>query len=219
MTSVAALLCAVDVALTRRQLLVFDFRQLRHALVYSTRLVLVFCFRRKLEVYREKLLPKHPPIFNEWFLRTFADPTSWYNARVAYCRTAAVMSMTGYILGLGDRHGENILLDSTSGHCVHVDFNCLFNKVSHAASRPPLVLLMRSSACSVEYGAHLTCMALLVYDCQGETFEFPEVVPFRLTHNMVDAMGPMGYEGLFRRACEVCMRVMRNQSDPLMRLA
>ena len=96
--------------------------------------MLVCCFRRKLEVYREKLLPKHPPIFNEWFLRTFADPTSWYNARVAYCRTAAVMSMTGYILGLGDRHGENILLDSTSGHCVHVDFNCLFNKVSHIAS-------------------------------------------------------------------------------------
>ena len=51
-------------------------------------------------------------------------------------------------------------------------------------------------------------MALLVYDCQGETFEFPEVVPFRLTHNMVDAMGPMGYEGLFRRACGVCTRLI-----------
>jgi hypothetical protein len=33
------------------------------------------------------------------------------------------------ILGLGDRHGENILFDSTNGDCVHVDFNCLFNKV------------------------------------------------------------------------------------------
>ena len=40
------------------------------------------------------------------------------------------MSMVGYILGLGDRHGENILFDSTSGDCVHVDFNCLFNRVS-----------------------------------------------------------------------------------------
>ena len=40
------------------------------------------------------------------------------------------MSMVGYILGLGDRHGENILLDSTIGDCVHVDFNCLFNKAS-----------------------------------------------------------------------------------------
>ena len=33
-----------------------------------------------------------------------------------------------HILGLGDRHGENILFDSTNGDCVHVDFNCLFNR-------------------------------------------------------------------------------------------
>ena len=55
--------------------------------------------------------------------------THRYNSRLGYCRTAAVMSMVGYILGLGDRHGENILFDSTNGDCVHVDFNCLFNKV------------------------------------------------------------------------------------------
>lgn len=52
-----------------------------------------------------------------------------YEARTAYIRTAAVMSMVGYILGLGDRHGENILIDSKCGDCVHVDFNCLFNRV------------------------------------------------------------------------------------------
>lgn len=31
---------------------------------------------------------------------------------------------------LGDRHGENILFDSMTGDTVHVDFNCLFEKVS-----------------------------------------------------------------------------------------
>ncbi|XP_033108232.1 serine/threonine-protein kinase ATR-like isoform X2 [Anneissia japonica] len=132
----------------------------------------------KLNVFRQKLLPRHPPVFRDWFLRTFPDPTSWYVARLAYSRTCATMSMVGYILGLGDRHGENILLDSTTGDCVHVDFNCLFNK--------------------------------------GETFDCPELVPFRLTHNMVDAMGPMGYEGVFRKACEATMQVMRDQRDPLM---
>ncbi|KAK2144551.1 hypothetical protein LSH36_748g02080 [Paralvinella palmiformis] len=132
----------------------------------------------KRKVYTEKLLPRHPAIFSEWFLKTFPDPTSWYNARLAYTRTVAVMSVVGYVLGLGDRHGENILFDSTSGDCVHVDFNCLFNK--------------------------------------GETFDFPEIVPFRLTHNMVEAMGPTGREGLFRRASEVTLRVMRDQMDPLM---
>lgn len=50
-------------------------------------------------------------------------------ARWRYCRTTAVMSMVGYVVGLGDRHGENILFDSESGDIVHVDFNCLFNKV------------------------------------------------------------------------------------------
>jgi Phosphatidylinositol 3- and 4-kinase len=29
---------------------------------------------------------------------------------------------------LGDRHCENILLDSNTGDVVHVDFNCLFDK-------------------------------------------------------------------------------------------
>ena len=36
--------------------------------------------------------------------------------------------MTGHMLGLGDRHGENILIDAASGDTVHVDFGCLFNK-------------------------------------------------------------------------------------------
>ncbi|PIK55505.1 putative serine/threonine-protein kinase atr [Apostichopus japonicus] len=29
-------------------------------------------------------------------------------------------------------------------------------------------------------------------------------------------MGPLGFEGVFRRACEVTMTVMRDQKDPLM---
>ena len=58
-----------------------------------------------------------------------------YSSRLAYAHTTAVMSMVGYILGLGDRHGENILFDSTNGDCVHVDFNCLFNRVKHALTQ------------------------------------------------------------------------------------
>lgn len=63
---------------------------------------------------------------------TLSIPRNWlcrYSSRLSYAHTAAVMSMVGYVLGLGDRHGENILFDSTSGDCIHVDFNCLFNRV------------------------------------------------------------------------------------------
>lgn len=43
-----------------------------------------------------------------------------------------------------------------------------------------------------------------------------ERVPFRLTHNMVDAMGPLKIEGPFRRACQITMRVLRQQSGTLL---
>ncbi len=39
----------------------------------------------------------------------------WLDRRTNYTRSAAVMSMVGYILGLGDRHPSNLMLDRYSG--------------------------------------------------------------------------------------------------------
>ncbi|XP_065155593.1 LOW QUALITY PROTEIN: serine/threonine-protein kinase ATR [Atheta coriaria] len=133
---------------------------------------------KKRSIYTKILLVKHPPVLGDWFRRTFPDAHGWLTARTAYTRTTAVMSMVGHILGLGDRHGENILLDSTCGDAVHVDFNCLFNK--------------------------------------GEQFEWPERVPFRLTPNMVAAMGPLGVEGMFRKSCACTLHVLRTHANTLM---
>ncbi|RZF41501.1 hypothetical protein LSTR_LSTR000215 [Laodelphax striatellus] len=133
---------------------------------------------KKRQIFLEKQLPRHPPVLREWFLQEFPHPNSWYQARSAFVRSSAVMSMVGYMVGLGDRHGENILLDSITGGVTHVDFNALFNK--------------------------------------GERMEIPEVVPFRLTHNMVTAMGPTGYEGMFVEACEITVRLMRAHIEQLL---
>ncbi|KAJ1032614.1 hypothetical protein NDA16_000637 [Ustilago loliicola] len=130
------------------------------------------------KVFQEKVLAKFQPLFHEWFLATFPDPTAWLQARSAYARTAAVMSVVGFVLGLGDRHGENILFDSNSGDTVHVDLNCLFDK--------------------------------------GQRFEIPERVPFRLTQNMVDAMGVTGCDGVFRKSAEITMSILRDNRDSLM---
>lgn len=37
-------------------------------------------------------------------------------------------AQVGYMLGLGDRHLDNILLDLQSGEVVHIDFNLAFDK-------------------------------------------------------------------------------------------
>ncbi|CAN6601487.1 serine/threonine-protein kinase Mec1p [Trichomonascus vanleenenianus] len=131
----------------------------------------------KVSLFR-KVLQQYPPILHEWFLETFSDPVSWLEARTRYVRTLAVMSIVGYILGLGDRHNENILFIKRTGAIMHVDFDMLFDK--------------------------------------GLTLAIPERVPFRLTNHMVDAMGICGYEGLFRRSCEVTLKLMRANEGLLM---
>lgn len=80
------------------------------------------------EKFVKFLLPKFQPIFMRWFFEKFPSVIKWRNATKAYTNSIAVMSMVGFIIGLGDRHGENILFDETTGGCVHVDFNCLFEK-------------------------------------------------------------------------------------------
>jgi serine/threonine-protein kinase ATR len=47
----------------------------------------------------EQLLPLYPPIFYKWFLETFPEPSRWFRSRLAYARSAAVMSIVGYIVG------------------------------------------------------------------------------------------------------------------------
>ena len=42
---------------------------------------------------------------------------------------------------------------------------------------------------------------------QGLTLAVPEMEPFRLTQNLVDAFGVSGVEGAYLRACEVTLQV------------
>ena len=126
----------------------------------------------------DKVLSRFPPKLHKWFLQHFPEPSMWLESRLRFARSCAVWSVCGHVVGLGDRHGENVLIDSRSGDCVHVDFSCLFDK--------------------------------------GLALEKPEVVPFRLTQNMIDAMGISGYEGVFRKSCETTLRVLRSNKETLL---
>lgn len=50
----------------------------------------------------------------------------WLDRRTKFTRSLAVMSMVGYVLGLGDRHPSNLMLDQVSGRILHIDFGDCF---------------------------------------------------------------------------------------------
>ena len=51
----------------------------------------------------------------------------WLKARLVYSRSLAMTSIVGYVLGLGDRHPSNLMIDRESGQVVHVDFGDCFD--------------------------------------------------------------------------------------------
>lgn len=53
---------------------------------------------------------------------------AWYKTLQTYSHSVAVMSVIGYIIGLGDRHLDNVLVDLTTGEVVHIDYNVCFEK-------------------------------------------------------------------------------------------
>ena len=53
---------------------------------------------------------------------------SWHSAKMNFIRSVAVGSIVGHILGIGDRHLGNILIDQGSGEVVHIDFGFVFEQ-------------------------------------------------------------------------------------------
>lgn len=55
-------------------------------------------------------------------------PGQWWRTVRRYSFSVAVMSTIGYIIGLGDRHLDNVLVDLSTGELVHIDYNVCFEK-------------------------------------------------------------------------------------------
>src|SRR5947207_5464182 len=64
---------------------------------------------------------------------------SWLERRTNYTRSLGVMSMVGYILGLGDRHPSNLMLDRITGKIIHIDFGDCFEVAMHRDKYPEKV--------------------------------------------------------------------------------
>jgi len=133
----------------------------------------------RVKVWR-KVTDNFHPVMRYFFIERFENPEEWFEKRLAYTRSTAAISILGHVLGLGDRHCHNILLDEKSGEVVHIDLGVAFEA--------------------------------------GRLLPVPEVVPFRLTRDLVDGMGYTKTEGVFRRCCEFTMDTLREERDSIMTL-
>jgi ataxia telangiectasia mutated family protein len=135
--------------------------------------------RERVAQYR-KVCEQMQPVLRHFFLERYDNPDEWFTKRTAYTRTTASVSILGHIIGLGDRHCSNILIDEMTGEIVHIDLGVSFEA--------------------------------------GKVLPIPELVPFRLTRDIIDGMGITKTEGVFRRCCEFTLDAVREDKDSIMTL-
>lgn len=82
---------------------------------------------QKVSTYAQ-VCSKFQPVLHHFFLEKFPDPFTWFERRLRYSRSLAASSIVGYVVGLGDRHLLNILLDEQSADVIHIDLGVAFDQ-------------------------------------------------------------------------------------------
>lgn len=138
-------------------------------------------FTQKLETFREISRECEANEIRDALWSRAPNAAIWMSQSLNFTVTTALMSMVGYVIGLGDRHPSNIMVQRETGRVIHIDFGDSFEST-----------IMRAS--------------------------FPEMVPFRLTRMIVNALDSSTVEGIFRKTCEDVMWVLRDSKASIVAL-
>lgn len=129
----------------------------------------------------------------------------WLERRATYTRSLAVTSMVGHILGLGDRHPSNLLLERKTGKVVHIDFGDCFEVAMHREKFPEKVpfrltrmLTHAMEVSGIEGSFRTTCeitMGVLRDNKESlmavlEAFVYDPLINWRLIQTDADARRP-----------------------------
>ncbi|KAI8848058.1 FAT domain-containing protein [Chytridium lagenaria] len=136
----------------------------------------------------------------------------WLDRRTNYTRSLAVMSMVGYILGLGDRHPSNLMMDRLSGKIVHIDFGDCFEVAMHREKFPEKVpfrltrmLIKAMEVSGIEGNFRITSehvMRVLRENKDSvmavlEAFVYDPLLNWRLLHTLAQILGtPVSMRGM-----------------------
>ncbi|EAY15642.1 PIKK family atypical protein kinase [Trichomonas vaginalis G3] len=85
---------------------------------------------QKLELFRKLVNVAPDNEIDEALWLKSSGARQWLMQTTNFSRSLALMSVVGYIIGLGDRHPLNILFMKRNGNIVHIDLSDCFEKAS-----------------------------------------------------------------------------------------
>ena len=81
---------------------------------------------QKVEIFEHALKNSKGDDLQKMMWKSSRNAEVWLTRRTNFTRSLGVMSMVGHVLGLGDRHPSNLMLERHSSTVVHIDFGDCF---------------------------------------------------------------------------------------------
>ncbi len=135
---------------------------------YSNKLYEHMTIIQKLEVFEYALSKTSGLDLCQVLWLKSQDSETWLDRRTNYTRSLGVMCMVGYILGLGDRHPCNLMLDQFSGKIIHIDFGDCFEVAMQREKFPEKIpfrltrmLINAMEVSGIEGNFRSTCEAVM----------------------------------------------------------
>ncbi|OHT15233.1 hypothetical protein TRFO_14257 [Tritrichomonas foetus] len=94
---------------------------------------------QKLETFRDISAECDANEVREVLWARAPNAATWMTQNLNFTVTTALMSMVGYVIGLGDRHPSNIMVQRESGRVIHIDFGDSFESAILRESFPEKV--------------------------------------------------------------------------------
>lgn len=75
----------------------------------------------------------------DFFWLKSGNSEDWLKQTCTFAVTCALTSIVGYVIGLGDRHPSNLLIDRNTGKVIHIDFGDCFELAAKRNFLPEVV--------------------------------------------------------------------------------
>ncbi|KAL9555838.1 hypothetical protein MBANPS3_002175 [Mucor bainieri] len=120
-------------------------------------------------------------LIRDYLFKLASSPEAFLFSRKEFAYSLACISIFGYIMGIGDRHMDNFLVDMKSGRLIPIDFGYAFGVAS-------------------------------------ELLPIPEIVPFRLTRQLVAVLEPLGISGILEDAMTHILSAVQAEKELLLNI-
>ena len=146
---------------------------------------------------------------------------SYLAMRAAFSRSLATLSIASWVLGIGDRHLDNFMLEETSARLVGIDFGHAFGSATYQLPVPELMAIRLTRQASHTHTrilrvchTHTFCPCVTLPSCP---FVTRPILP-RFDEQMSSFMRPLESSVLLRTHMVHTLRALRQHREELMGL-